>query len=75
MSKPAPTPDPEKLARERAKLRRTILILAPILIIGGALILAFLTKMPLPLRIIVGLGDIVAGLVLLILLKQKFFDK
>ena len=67
--------DPEKVARERAKLRRTVLILAPILIVGGILVLAFLQKMPLPLRIIVGLGDIFAGLTLLVLLRQKFFDK
>jgi hypothetical protein len=67
--------DPEKLTRERAKLRRTVLILAPILIAGGILVLVFLKRMPPPLRILVGAGDIVVGLTLLVLLKQKFFDK
>jgi hypothetical protein len=68
-------PDPAKVALERAKLRRTVLILAPVLIVGGVLVLAFVDRMPLPLRIIVGLGDIFAGLTLLVLLKQKFFDR
>lgn len=68
-------PDPEKLARERAKLRRTVLILSPILILGGILILAFLQRVPTPLRILIGIGDIIVGLTLLVLLKQKFFDK
>jgi uncharacterized membrane protein HdeD (DUF308 family) len=70
-----PTPDPAKLAQERAKLRRTVLILAPILILGGILVLAFLQRMPTPLRLLVGIGDIIVGLTLLVLLKQKFFDK
>ena len=74
MPAPAET-DPEKLARERAKLKRTVLILAPILIVGGILVLAFLRRMPTPLRILVGLGDVFVGLTLLVLLKQKFFDK
>lgn len=64
-----------KSAHERAKLKRTVLILAPILIAAGILILVFLERMPTPLRILVGLGDIFAGLTLLVLLKQKFFDR
>ena len=67
--------DPAKIAREREKLRRTVLILAPILIVGGILVLAFLTRMPTPLRILVGLGDIFVGLTLLVLLRQKYFDR
>ena len=75
MPNPIPPSDPEKAAREKAKLRRTVLILAPILIVGGILVLAFLQRMPTPLRIIVGLGDIFAGLTLLVLLRQKFFER
>ncbi len=70
-----PESDPEKLAHEKAKLKRTVLILAPILIVGGILVLAFMERMPTPLRILVGVGDIIVGLTLLLLLKQKFFDK
>jgi len=61
--------------RERAKLRRTVLILAPVLILGGLAVLLFVDRMPLPLRLVVGLGDIVAGLVLLVLLRQKYFER
>ena len=70
-----PPPNPDKIALERAKLRRTILILAPVLIVGGILVLAFLQRMPTPLRVLVGAGDILVGLTLLVLLKQKFFEK
>ena len=72
---PSAPPDPAAIAREKAKLRRTVLILAPVLIVGGIAVLAFLDRMPAPLRILVGLGDIFAGLTLLVLLKQKFFDR
>jgi hypothetical protein len=67
--------DPAHVAREREKLRRTVLILAPVLILGGIAILLFLERMPLPLRLLTGIGDIVVGLVLLVLLKQKYFEK
>ncbi len=67
--------DPAQVAREREKLRRTVLILAPVLILGGIAILLFLERMPLPLRLLTGIGDIIVGLVLLVLLKQKYFDK
>ena len=56
--------------RERQK--RTLLILAIVLIAGGATVLLLLQRMPLPLRILVGLGDIVAGCGLLVLVRQKF---
>lgn len=68
-------PVPDRVAQERARLKRTVLILAPVLILGGMAVLLFLERMPLPLRFLVGLGDIVVGLVLLVLLKQKYFEK
>lgn len=70
-----PAFDPNKTARERAKLRRTVLILAPTLIAGGILVLVFLQRMPMPLRVLVGVGDILVGATLLVLLKQKYFEK
>jgi len=63
-----------RVAKDRARLKRTVLILAPVLILGGLAVLLFLERMPLPLRLIVGLGDIIVGLVLLVLLKQKYFE-
>ena len=56
--------------RERQK--RTLVALAIILLVGGAVVLLLLQRMPLPLRIIIGLGDIVAGCGLLVLARQKF---
>lgn len=56
--------------RERQK--RTLVALALLLIVGGAAILLLLHRMPLPLRIIVGLTDVVAGCGLLVLVRQKF---
>jgi hypothetical protein len=57
-------------ARERQK--RTLIALALLLIVGGAVVLLLLTRMPLPLRLVVGLGDIVAGAGLLVLVRQNF---
>ena len=64
-----------KLEPERAKLKRTVLILAPVLILGGIAVLLFVDRLPMPLRLIMGLGDIVAGAVLLLLLRQKYFER
>jgi len=67
----APAPDPA-LARTRSRQRTTLLTLAVILIGGGLLILLVLDRIPPPLRIIAGLSDIIAGLILLVLVRQKF---
>ena len=56
----------------RARQKRTIQLLAGALLLGGVILLFALDKMPLPMRILVGLTDIVAGLTLLILVRQKF---
>jgi uncharacterized membrane protein HdeD (DUF308 family) len=56
----------------RARQKRTLMILSTLLIVGGLIVLFALTRMPLPLRILVGLTDIVAGAVLLVVLRQKF---
>jgi uncharacterized membrane protein HdeD (DUF308 family) len=58
--------------QQRARQRRLLLILGPALIAGGLAVLFLVTRMPLPLRIIVGLTDIVAGCVLLLVARQKF---
>ncbi len=75
MKEPPMNSAPDRIAQERARLKRTVLILAPVLILGGIAVLFFLERMPLPLRFLVGLGDIVVGLVLLVLLKQNYFEK
>ena len=67
-------PAPEStLRRERQK--RTVTALAFVLIAGGLTVLLLLERMPLPMRILVGLTDIFAGLTLLVLVRQKFSGK
>ena len=56
----------------RVRQKRTVVGLACALIAGGILILFVLKKVPAPMRIMSGLGDIVAGLVLLVVVRQKF---
>jgi uncharacterized integral membrane protein len=58
-----------------AKTRRqkiTVNTLGAFLITIGLIVLIFLDRMPLPLRLLVGLGDVVAGLVLLAAARQVF---
>ncbi len=67
-----PTPNSsEQLARQK----RTVTILAVGLILGGLIVLLALSRMPLPLRILVGLTDLVGGAVLLLVVRQKFSGK
>jgi uncharacterized membrane protein HdeD (DUF308 family) len=55
----------------RARQKRTLVVLASLLIIGGLVVLFLLQRMPLPMRILVGLTDVVGGLALLVLVRQK----
>lgn len=59
------------LAR-RALQKRTITVLAALLLAMGIVVLFFLPRMPLPLRLLVGLGDVFAGMVLLVFVRPKF---
>ena len=63
---------PEQTANQRArqKQRRTIFVLAGLLIIGGFVVLLFLQRMPLPLRMLVGATDVIAGVALLVVARQ-----
>jgi hypothetical protein len=62
----------DSLRQRRARQRFTVLVLATVLIVGGLVVLFALQRLPLPMRIFAGLGDIVAGCVLLVLARQKF---
>jgi uncharacterized membrane protein HdeD (DUF308 family) len=68
MSAPVSPPPPA----QRARLKKQMLALGFTLIIGGLVVLAFLTRIPLPLRLAVGLIDLIAGSVLLLAARQKF---
>jgi len=60
------SPDP------RIRQRRTVIALSLVLIAGGLVVLFLLKRIPPPLRILVGLTDLVGGAVLLVLVRQKF---
>jgi hypothetical protein len=49
-----------------------MLILATGLGVGGLAVLAFLGRIPLPLRLAVGLTDLIASAVLFVVVRQKF---
>jgi hypothetical protein len=68
--KPAPRP-PAPETRMTPRQKRTIRLLAGLLIAGGIAVLFLLPRLPVPLRIIVGLTDVVAGLILLLVVRQK----
>ena len=59
-------------AARRARQKTIITILAAGLIVGGLVGLLALKRMPLPLRMLVGLTDVFAGLTLLVVVRQKF---
>lgn len=69
MSTPVP-PD-----RKHARQLRTVTILAVLLILIGVLVLTVLHRVPLPMRIAAGLGDIFVGAVLLVLVRQHATPK
>ncbi len=58
----------------RRRQRRQIGILAWVLLIAGAAILLFLDRIPLPVRLLMGFVDLVAGAGLLVLRRQKFTE-
>ena len=60
------------LAAKRARQKRTITILAVGLIVAGLVMIVALERMPLPMRLLVGLTDVVAGATLLVVVRQKF---
>ena len=62
----------DETQRKIAQQRRTITVLACFLIVSGVLIIFFLKRVPPPMRILVGLTDFFAGLILLVLVRQKF---
>lgn len=69
--RPPPSTSAPASGRLSPKQARALTLLAGLLIAGGIFVLAVLDRMPLPLRIVVGLSDLFAGLGLLVLVRQK----
>ena len=66
MSQP---PTPEQAAKFQRQLK-LVTTLGVVLIVTGIVVLAALSRLPPPLRIMAGLGDIFVGSVLLVLVRQ-----
>jgi hypothetical protein len=64
------TPDPAESAAKFARQKRTVTIVASLLIVAGLVLLFFLKRVPMPMRIMAGLTDLFGGLVLLVLVRQ-----
>ncbi len=58
----------------RRRQKRTLTLLGTVLVVAGLVILAFLQRVPLPLRLLLGATDLIAGAVLLLVVRQKFSD-
>ena len=68
-------PSENRRAFKRARQKFLIFALGLALMAGGFVVLLFLKRLPLPLRVVMGFGDFVAGCVLLVVLRQKFSEK
>lgn len=64
--------DPDPAAQERAQLKKKTTIVSIVLIAMGAFVLLFLKPVSFPVRVAVGLADIVIGIALLLFLRPKF---
>jgi hypothetical protein len=60
---------------ERSRQKVILAVLSGVLMAGGLVVLFLLKRMPFPLRLFVGFGDIVAATALLLLLRQKYSEK
>lgn len=67
------SPTSEDLKRRRQKI--TLIVLSLALILGGIVVLVALRRLPLPMRLVVGLGDFVAAAMLLTFLRQNYSGK
>ena len=63
--------DPTELARKYARQKRLVVFLSVVLIVVGAILIFALRRVPLPMRIMAGLGDVFVGCVLLVLVRQR----
>ena len=61
------TPHSDRLARQK----RIVVVASCLLIVGGFVVLLAVKRLPLPMRFMVGLTDVVGGIVLLVLANRK----
>lgn len=67
----APAGAPDTNARKFTRQKRLVAALGVVLILAGILILFVLPRVPTPMRMMAGLGDLFMGFVLLVLVRQN----
>jgi nitrate reductase gamma subunit len=60
------------LTPQRARQKKIVTVVGALMIVAGLVILFALRRVPLPMRVMAGLGDVFIGCVLLVLVRQKF---
>jgi hypothetical protein len=65
-----PATAPTEFERKFARQKRLVRWLAVLLIVAGIVVVAGLKRLPVPVRMMAGLGDIFMGCVLLVLVRQ-----
>jgi uncharacterized membrane protein HdeD (DUF308 family) len=63
--------DAAPIADKAARQKRIVVITSCLLIVGGFVVLFFVKRLPLPMRVMVGLTDVVGGIVLIVLVSRK----
>jgi hypothetical protein len=63
--------EPPHPGRKYARQKRLVAILGCLLIVAGIIVLFALERVPLPMRMMAGLGDVFIGCVLLVLVRQQ----
>jgi hypothetical protein len=61
--------------RVRARQKAILTALAAVLMLGGLVVIVLLKRLPFPVRLAMGLSDVVAASVLLLVVHQKFSDR
>ena len=74
MPAPLAKPSAQRLY-ERSRQKVILLVFAGVLMVGVILVLFVLKRMPLPMRLVIGLGDVIAASALLLILRQKYGGK
>lgn len=72
MVSPNPSPVTSPGVERRTRQKRLLNILGPILIGSGLVVLIFLDRIPWPMRVAIGFGDLVAGAIILLVVRQKY---
>ena len=72
---PSKTPDEDRATSERARQATGLKIVIAFLLLAAVVVGVFVTALPLPVRLMVAATDVIAAVVLILVLRQKFSGK